>query len=91
MLALKVPTEHAEHTVCPAVAVIVPASHCLQLKVESAPMSLPNVPLGHAVHTLDLAREYEPAEHKAQMVRPLEAAIDPAEHGVHIEDPADAE
>ena len=49
------------------------------------------VPLGHEVHALDFASEYEPAAQAAQAVSPLVAAIEPAVQGVHDDDPADAE
>jgi hypothetical protein len=63
----------------------------LQLNEEPAEASLPNVPLGHKMQALDCAREYEPAEHGAQEVSPLEAVIKPAEHGEQAEDPAEPE
>jgi hypothetical protein len=63
----------------------------LQLNVEPAEASLPKVPLGHAVQTLDLAGEYKPAVHATQTVCPLDAVIEPAVHGEHIDEPAEAE
>ena len=91
VLALKVPTAHCVHSVCPVEAANVPGSHCLQLNMEPPDASLQKVPLGHGVHTLDLVCAYDPAAHMEQTVRPTDAAIEPAAHEMHMDEPAVAE